>query len=62
MAKILIENFIRQLNEIQDGSLWFDQSFMDKLENLSAADALKRPVPAVHSVAEHVSHMLEWRK
>ena len=62
MAKILIENLIRQLNEIQDGSLWFDQSFKDKLESLSSADVFKRPIPSIHSVAEHVSHMLEWRK
>ena len=62
MTKILIDNFIRQLNEIQDGSLWFDQCFKDRLDNLSAHEALKRPIPAVHSVAEHVSHMLEWRK
>ena len=62
MATTLIENFIRQLNEIQDGARWFDQSFKDKLENLSAEDAFKSPIPSVHSVAEHVSHMLEWRK
>ena len=62
MATILIENFTRQLNEIQDGSPWFDQSFKDKLENLSADDAFKRPISSVHSVAEHVSHMIEWRK
>ncbi len=62
MAKILIENFVRQLNEIQEGSLWFDQSFKDKLENISDDDAFKKPIPSIHSVAEHVSHMLEWRK
>jgi len=62
MSAILIENFIRQLNEIQEGSLWFDQCFKDKLESLSAEDAFARPAPVVHSVAEHVSHMLEWRK
>ena len=62
MATILIENFIRQLNEIQDGSLWFDQSLKDKLDGVSADDAFIRPIVSVHSVAEHVSHMLEWRK
>ncbi|MGC4034903.1 MAG: DinB family protein [Chitinophagaceae bacterium] len=62
MAKILIENFIRQLNELQNGSRWFDQSFRDKLENVSDEEAFKIPNPSVHSVAEHVSHMLEWRK
>lgn len=62
MATILIENFIRQLNEIQSGSLWFDQSLKDKLDSVSGDDAFIRPIASVHSVAEHVSHMLEWRK
>ncbi len=62
MSQILIGNIIRQLNEIQDGSLWFDQSFKDKFDNLSDEEALTRPMPLIHSVAEHVSHMLEWRK
>jgi len=62
MSRVLINNFIRQLNELQDGSLWFDQSIKDKIDNLSDAEAMLRPIPQVHSVAEHVSHMLEWRK
>lgn len=62
MAQVLIHNLIRQLNELQEGSLWFDQSFKDKFDNLSDASAFSRPLPELHSVAEHVSHMLEWRK
>lgn len=62
MARILINNLIRQLNEIQEGSLWFDQSFKDKFDKLSDAEALTRPMPEIFSVAEHVSHMLAWRK
>jgi uncharacterized damage-inducible protein DinB len=62
MQQVLIKNIIRQLNEIHDGSLWFDQCFREKIDNLSEADAFARPIPQVHSVAEHVSHMLEWRK
>lgn len=62
MPQVLIKNIIRQLHEIQEGSLWFDQCFKDKIDSLSDADALTRPIPQVHSVAEHVSHMLEWRK
>jgi len=61
MSQILINNIIRQLNEIQDGSLWFDQSFKEKFDNISEEEALTRPMPQIHSVAEHVSHMLEWR-
>jgi uncharacterized damage-inducible protein DinB len=62
MARILIDNLIRQLNEIESGSLWFDQSFKGKIDHLSDEDAFTRPLPKIHSVAEHVSHMLEWRK
>ena len=62
MSKILINNIIRQLNEIQDGSLWFDQCFKDKIDGLPDEEAFKRPIPEVHSVAEHISHIIEWRK
>jgi uncharacterized damage-inducible protein DinB len=62
MSRVLIENIIRQLRQIQEGSLWFDQCFKDKMDNLSDSEALTRPIPQVHSVAEHVSHILEWRK
>ena len=62
MSRILINDIIRQLNELQEGSLWFDQSFKDKFDNLSDDDAFIRPLPEIHSVAEHISHMLAWRK
>jgi uncharacterized damage-inducible protein DinB len=62
MPQILINNLIRQLNEIQEGSLWFDQSFKDKFDALSQEEAFTKPHPLLHSVAEHVSHILEWRK
>ncbi len=62
MAQVLIKNIVRQLHEIQEGSLWFDQCFKDKIDGLSDTEALTSPIPQVHSVAEHVSHMLEWRK
>lgn len=62
MARILINNLIRQLNEIQEGSRWFDQNFRDRFDTLSEVDAFTCPLPEIHSVAEHVSHMLAWRK
>jgi uncharacterized damage-inducible protein DinB len=62
MPKILINNIIRQLKEIQDGSLWFDQCFKEKIDGLSDEQVFKRPIPAIHSVAEHISHIIEWRK
>lgn len=62
MSQVLIKNLTRQLKEIQDGSLWFDQFFKDKIDKLTDAEAFERPIPMVHSVAEHISHILEWRK
>jgi len=59
MTNVLINNLIRQLREIENGSLWFDQSFKDKIDHLSEEDALTKPMPQIHSVAEHVSHMLQ---
>lgn len=62
MSQIFIKDIIRQLTEIQDGSLWFDQCFKEKLSVLTEADAFTRPIPQVHSVAEHMSHILAWRE
>ena len=62
MSQILIKNIIRQLYEIHNGSLWFDQFFRDRIDNLSDAESLTRPIPQIHSVAEHISHILAWRK
>jgi uncharacterized damage-inducible protein DinB len=62
MSQILIKNLIRQLNEIHDGALWFDDCFRNKIDHLSETEALTRPMPQIHSVAELVSHCLEWRK
>lgn len=62
MPQILIKNILRQLREIQEGSLWFDQCFKEKIETLSETEAFTKPIPQVHSVAEHISHILEWRK
>lgn len=62
MPAILINDLIRQINELHDGSLWFDQSFNEKVSGLSEEEIFQQPHPLLHSVAEHVSHMLEWRK
>lgn len=61
MANTLVNNFIQQLKEIEQGSLWFDQCFKEKLDSLPEEIVFTKPLPAVHSVAEHVSHMLAWR-
>ncbi len=61
MSQLLIKNLLRQLRELQEGSLWFDQSVRLKIDSLTDQEALTRPHPQIHSVAEHISHMLAWR-
>jgi len=56
-----IHNFTRQLSEFNDGEPWIDETFSKKLTGLSEEQAFTRPHPSVHSVAEIVSHLLEWR-
>ena len=62
MPQTLIKNIIRQLDELDNGSRWFDQCFKEKLSSVSDTEAFIRPVPAVHSVAEQVSHIIAWRQ
>ncbi len=62
MSRIFINDIIRQLTELQDGSRWFDQCFKDKIGTLSDDEAFTRPLPEVHSVAEHISHIIAWRE
>ncbi|MBN9381124.1 MAG: DinB family protein [Chitinophagaceae bacterium] len=56
-----ILNLTRQLSELTDGELWIDETFLKKLTGLTEEQAFTRPYPSVHSVAEIVSHLLEWR-
>lgn len=62
MSDSLIKDIIRQLQELQEGSRWFDQCFKDKIGQLTEAEAFAVPYPGIHSVAEHLSHIIEWRK
>jgi len=59
--KNTIHNLTRQLSEFNDGEPWIDETFSKKLTGLTEEQAFTRPYPSVHSVAEIVSHLLEWR-
>jgi len=59
--KNIIHNLTRQLSEVIDGEPWVDETFSKKLSGLTEEQAFTRPLPSVHSVAELVSHLLEWR-
>src|SRR5690554_1635520 len=62
MENLLIRNYLRQLSLIYEGNPWIDESFAKKLNGLSEEDAFRQPVPEVHSVAEVLSHLIEWRR
>lgn len=62
MNNVLIKNIVKQLQDVQDGDLWLDETFAKKIDLLTEDQALTRPVSEMHSVAEIISHLLEWRK
>ena len=62
MSNLLIQNLVKQLQDVQDGDLWLDENFIKKIDTLTPEQALTRPIPDIHSVAEIVSHLSEWRR
>jgi len=62
MENLLIQDYVRQLKEVYEGDPWLDETFAKKLKCLDEEDAFKQPLPGVHSVAEVLSHLVEWRK
>lgn len=62
MNNTLIANITQQLQDIQDGENWLDENFKKKIEPISEKQAFTRPIPQMHSVAELISHLIEWRK
>jgi uncharacterized damage-inducible protein DinB len=57
-----IQSFINQFNDIFNGNPWLDETFSKKLDSLSEARAFSQAPGNNHSVAEVVSHVIEWRK
>ena len=60
--KCLIENIIRQLEDVQNGHLWIGGTFDSKLKQLEEHLFFLRPLEDLHSVAEIISHLTLWRK
>ncbi len=60
--KYIIENIIRQLEEIQNGKLWIGSNFENKLNQVNENSAFLRPIENLHSIAEIISHLTLWRK
>lgn len=61
MDNSLIQNIVGQLRDIQDQETWLDENFKKKIGEISDEQAFERPIPEVHSVAELISHIMEWR-
>jgi len=59
--RVLIENIIKQLKDIQDSKNWMGASFSKKLVTVSEEEAFVRPITNLHSVAEIISHLTVWR-
>lgn len=52
--------FIDELHRAFDGDPWHGPSVIENLRGLTAAQAMARPVPDAHSVAEIVAHLTAW--
>ncbi|WP_400077280.1 DinB family protein [Winogradskyella sp. R77965] len=58
----LIQNIIRQLQDIQSGKLWIGSSYNSKLKHIDPELVFTRPHEHMHSIAELISHLTLWRK
>lgn len=60
MAITLIEDILKQFNNLHDGDVWLDETFAKKFEQINETDAFTRPLPNLHSPAELISHLIVW--
>lgn len=60
--KTLINNIVKQLNEVQQGKIWIGVNFNKKINDLNENEVFKKLTPKMHSVAELISHLTFWRK
>lgn len=60
--KVLIENIIRQLQEIQEGKIWIGTNFHKKFTLISEEEAFKVVHKDTHTIAEIIAHLTIWRK
>jgi len=59
---VLMESYIAQIKDLEGAETWLDETFDKKLKGINDKNAFIRPVKDLHSVAEIVSHLIEWRK
>ena len=61
MNNSFIQHYTGELSQFMEGDPWVDETFGKKLRSVNEKNAFTRPLPHVHSVAEVISHLLEWR-
>jgi uncharacterized damage-inducible protein DinB len=61
MSTLLINDYCQQLTDIINADLWLDENFEKKLSQVQNEQVFTRPIPELHSVAELISHLYEWR-
>lgn len=54
--------YIRQLRNNYNGSPWYGDALLQKLETVDEQEAFEAPAPGLHSVAQQVAHVLAWRR
>ena len=54
-------NFDARADSIHNGPAWHAKSTKELLKDVTAAMAVHRPSPQLHTIAELVAHMIAWR-
>lgn len=57
-----INKYVNRFREVYDGTPWYGENIVSKLNDLTGELAFTRPREDVHSVAEVVAHMTYWRQ
>lgn len=58
----VIQNYIQQYKEIQNGNPWIGTTFSKQLDHIDEKLVFTRPIEGLHSIAEIISHLTLWRK
>jgi uncharacterized damage-inducible protein DinB len=55
------KRIIKLFEDLYEGSPWIDVTIAGTLENISAEQAMMRPLPNRNSIWEIVNHLISWR-
>lgn len=56
-----MDAYVRQLKDLYDGSPWYGDSMLVKLEGINDRLAFQQPHPDMLSIAEITRHIIHWR-